>query len=291
MTRNMLLAFVVVVCNGNLTEMIQTRSHLSWWNEWFLYFERLWGRTLLHWSDAADEYGLTNNLECVIFRMKLNIVLRCRASWPKYAKHLEDVAMRSEKWNNIIDDTERIIQHDGTAYRFMYKPSTAENQRRTYSQYNKGPVAKASVHVQIGGWVGGDHLVVGACSDSDHIIKNKVLEQQEIFQNNDLVGEKVIPFTMTLDRGYHLDTQAFRCGKQTIRQPEFKKTGRRFTGRETLRSASCSNIRAGNERAVRKAKLSGFLKKGILPGEDLERFDDAFLAWTFQVNFMYKPNM
>lgn len=290
-TKTHMFMFISSVCNGDMSEMVSTTSHLKWFDEWFLYFETMWGRTLTRWEDVASEYELTNHNETKVFEHKLQKVLRCRNSWPKCMRHHEDVLMRSDKWKGIVGDDERVVQHDGTCIRLMYKPSTPDNQRLTWAKYYAGNVAKASVFVQLGGWMGGDHCGMGSISDSNHVLKNKILETQEKFQNEDRVGEHILPFTIFLDRGYHLNLQAYRCGGQIVRQPSFLKGNRRFYGREMLRSASVANIRSGNERAVRKAKLAGFIRKGLRAGESPRRLDDAFLAWTFQCNFMYQGNM
>lgn len=73
---------------------------------------------------------------------------------------------------------------------------------------------------------------------------------------NDLVNDRVVPFLNVLDRGYKLTLQARQCG-QEIRQPVFQHRGRRFTGIETLRSASCcavvspSSLRAQMRRIIK----------------------------------------
>lgn len=39
----LLLSFIVVVCNGNITMMMQQEKLLTWFEEWFLYFQWEWG--------------------------------------------------------------------------------------------------------------------------------------------------------------------------------------------------------------------------------------------------------
>jgi hypothetical protein len=39
-----LLSFAVVVCNGDLVQMMKKESSMTWFEEWFLYFQWEWGR-------------------------------------------------------------------------------------------------------------------------------------------------------------------------------------------------------------------------------------------------------
>jgi hypothetical protein len=54
-------------------------------------------------------------------------------------------------------------------------------------------------------------------------------------------------------------------------------------------SAAIAADRSGNERAVKRCKMSGYLKRGLHERQDINVFADVWLAWPFQVNFMYKP--
>ena len=89
------------------------------------------------------------------------------------------------------------------------------------------------------------------------------------------------------DKGYRsvLDARAF--GQRCL-QPDFAQSDSKFSGKETLHSACIAVIRSGNERAVKMAKMSWFLKRGgMVQGWPLDLLDDMWLAWGFQVNFMY----
>ena len=46
-----MLAYIVVICNGDSEKMFSSKSRLTWFEEWFLYFEALWGRTWTRWED------------------------------------------------------------------------------------------------------------------------------------------------------------------------------------------------------------------------------------------------
>jgi hypothetical protein len=85
-----------------------------------------------------------------------------------------------------------------------------------------------------------------------------------------------------------LGLAAWRNGHQLTLQPDFAKSDRKFQRKETLSSAQVAADRSGNERAVRLSKMSGYLKRGLSNNQSLERFDQAWLAWGFQINFMFQ---
>ena len=56
-----------------------------------------------------------------------------------------------------------------------------------------------------------------------------------------------------------------------------------------LRAASVAVTRSGNERAVKRAKLSWFIGRGMKHQcWDADFVCDVWEAWTFQINFMYE---
>jgi hypothetical protein len=74
--------------------------------------------------------------------------------------------------------------------------------------------------------------------------------------------------------------------KQTCMQPkfgkngeQFGKNGEQFKRNQTLHSAYVAVIRAGNERAVSRVKMSWLLKRGTVEQLwDMEMFADIWLA-------------
>ena len=74
--------------------------------------------------------------------------------------------------------------------------------------------------------------------------------------------------------------------KQLTAQPVFGKSDQQFKGLDTLFSASIAADRGGNERGVNVAKRPGYIKKGFLPGMNARMFNDVWLCWSFQANFM-----
>ena len=54
-----------------------------------------------------------------------------------------------------------------------------------------------------------------------------------------------------------------------------------------MQSASVASDRGGNERAVNVSKRRGVIKRGFKAGMDAKMFQDTWITWTFQSNFMY----
>ena len=165
-----MMAFIIVVCNADKQKILCTSSNLTWFEEWFFYFEFIWGRTLLRWEDAASvkEYGVSKFTLQTIFSSKLKMVLRCRRSWPKYARYHEDCELRKSRWEERYSGV-RLILWDNTNISMQYKPSDPQLQRITYSSYYSENCAKGGVFVQLCGWMGVHNLWVGASSDTLYI--------------------------------------------------------------------------------------------------------------------------
>ena len=63
----------------------------------------------------------------------------------------------------------------------------------------------------------------------------------------------------------------------------------KFKGIDAKFSGSVAADRSGNEREVNISKRSGFIKSGYKPQMDPQMFEDVWLTWLFQANFMYNP--
>ena len=94
-----MLSFVMVVCNGDITKMIETVSErLTWFEEWVYYFEAVWGRTHTRWGDLAAMFKISDRKTArEIFDAKCYLVLCCRSSWPLYVSHEHDKFLRKDK--------------------------------------------------------------------------------------------------------------------------------------------------------------------------------------------------
>ena len=283
---SLMLAFYVIMHNGDFDKLTKSMSKLTWFEEMCMCYEIMWGRSVSRWDDAVIKHGITTVKH--MFKRHLVKVLSCKKSWPAFATFNEDLLLRKEKWNEKHRSS-RITFWDNTNVSFLFQPTTALNQRITYSAYYAGNCAKGGVFIQLCGWMGVSHLWCGATSDSKYMEVTGMFDQQDKFSSHDLVGGKKIPFTNIFDKGYRVMLAAWQAGKQLIQQPTFATSDQKFTANETIRSASIATDRSGNERGVNVQKRSGFIKRGIKPSSCLKTMDDVWISWSFQSNFMFKP--
>ena len=68
--------------------------------EWYFFFEYMYGRTIVSWRAAADKYGPKTDYLLNAFRLKLNILRRSRDRWPTFVSYEEDKALRKPKWDH-----------------------------------------------------------------------------------------------------------------------------------------------------------------------------------------------
>jgi hypothetical protein len=92
-----LLGFIAVVCDGDIDEITSSSSNLTWFEEWFLFMEVIYGKTVPRWSDVSIKYDASDRTLRKIFIKKLNKVLSVRERWPRYATYNEDKTYRKEK--------------------------------------------------------------------------------------------------------------------------------------------------------------------------------------------------
>ncbi|HSN65142.1 MAG TPA: hypothetical protein VLS94_00795 [Fusibacter sp.] len=283
----MLLQYIVVVSNGSVDAMLSTNTSMSWFEEWYFFFEVIWGKTITRWTDAERIYKVSKKrLLNVVFTTKLAAVKEAVSRWPRFLSHKEDMELRSGKWTSRYNN-KRVIMWDNTNVNFYGKPTDAMLQRLTFSQYYNGNVAKGGVFLQLCGWLGGWELWSGAVSDTDYFDSSGILEFQKMFQEADESSK--VPFTNIVDKGYRSVLAAWRKGGQLLLQPFFAKSDRKFTSKEVLLSGAVASDRSANERAVKRLKLADMICKGIHPRQDLIKFSDVWIVWGFQCNFMFKP--
>ena len=249
----------------------------------------MWGRTLLRWEDAESVkgYDIAKGTLQKIFQNKLNMVNTCRESWPTYARYKEDHDLMRMEWKERYAGV-RLVMWDNTNVSMQYKPGDPHLQRLTYSSYYNENCAKGGVFMQLCGWMGVHNLWTGAASDSMYLNKSEILNIQDRFASSDLVDNVHIPFTDMLDKGYRSTVAAWYAGNQLVLQPNFKKSDMKFRGVETISSAGVATDRSANERGVKYSKSSGVIARGMCAKSDFKKFDDLWLAWGFQVNFMYE---
>jgi hypothetical protein len=290
-TESDMLSFIFMVCNGDINSIITSRtinSTLTWYEEWFVYFQKMWGRTLRRWHDMADKkdgYGIHTFTLSKIFDGKAAQVFCCRLSWPVFASFEEEDLFDSKEMNERYKD-HRLIFWDMTNV-VIPKPSDAEMQRLSHSKYYSCNCFKGGIGLQNCGWIITHNLWTGCVSDTDYQAKSGIFKKQDDFSEQDFVEEKKKPFTNIFDKGYRNRLIAWQSGEQITLQPAFAKSDEKFNRKDTLSSAIVASDRSSNERAVRMAKMSAYVKDGLSNHQSLERMHYAWLNWGFQVNFMY----
>ena len=133
------------------------------------------------------------------------------------------------------------------------------------------------------------HLCMGNSHDSFCIILAKTLEQQKVFQEH-CVDDGLIRHTMQIfDKGCRLSLEVEKLDQLCL-QPHFAKSDSQFSRHELLSSGAVAYLRSGNERNVKVMKRSRIIQQ-CMPSAifNLERLDDIWMAWGFQVNFMNEP--
>jgi len=123
--------------------------------------------------------------------------------------------------------------------------------------------------------------------DNDNI--DAVVDDQSPQSGIDLSKNIEPGFINIFDKGYRVSLLAAKQG-QTCLQSCFAKSDRQFERDQLLHNACVAHVRSGNERAVKIAKNSKIIGNGIPNNRfDLCLLDDIWMAWGFQVNFMYGP--
>lgn len=280
-----LLSFIIIVCNGDLELAGKKSTRMTWFEEWFFYFEVVWSG--MKWNTLEIQYKTAASSLRRVLDEKLDYVLRCKDSWPLYASHQEDKQFCDNRWNTKYPGI-RVIFWDGTNVNLRYKPSAAHAESLTYSMYYGTNCAKGGVGIQKCGYIVNRELWTAA-SDTYYQTECGVFSDQESFQNEDLIEGKVLPFLNVLDKGYRVTAHAFRAGGQLVQQPHFTNAMQDFSTEETLGTAEVASNRSGNERAVNRIKTSKYISNGIEKGGSFVRMNKVWLAYGFQVNFMFAP--
>ena len=74
-----MIKFIIIVCNGDFSLVKQTVSNqLTWFEEWFLYFEVVWLRTHTRWEDTCEIFKLNSQpIVRRVFDSKARLILNC----------------------------------------------------------------------------------------------------------------------------------------------------------------------------------------------------------------------
>jgi len=283
-----LLFYVAIVCGGNKNVMMCSHSYLSWFEEWFFYLEMVYGHSAIRWEEYSKRYHISIHVLRRAFKDKLAIVLQSRQQWPMFATNEEDILLRKSSWNDTFDPSkqQRVILHDSTDVRLL-KPSDPHLQRALFSRYYASCVAKGGIGLQLCGWTVTFELCTGAMDDTAYVKAVDIFGLQQAFAENDQSSPN--PFINIFDRGYRLVLEAQKKGGQWCIQPTYTQNHKKFDTQNVLHSAAVAATRSGNERSVRQVKVSWLIKRGTTyqPALSLETLSDIWLAWGYQINFMY----
>jgi hypothetical protein len=279
-----LLSYTVIVYGGDLDEMARTATDLTFLEEIVLVYEFTYARTHSRWKDWAVLYKADRRTLQKAIGYRLRKELDCRERWPMYASFDEDAKLRNATWNEYFDPREgpRVVMHDTTNIP-MPAPSAGDLNRALYNVYYNMCCAKGGIAVQLCNWVFGLPLVTGHCDDDQQIKYTMILELQKLFADNDPTSFE--SFLNVLDKGYHQLLKAKQHG-QLVLQPD--RADFLSSGDSVLRTGCVAVTRSGNERGVKRGKVSWFVNHGMkhkLMSVDL--LCDVWEAWTFRVNFMY----
>ena len=97
-----MLAFIVIVCNGDIETIARTNTTLTWYEEWFFYFEWMSHKSVSRWIDAEAVWNKCHKRLNVVFLEKLKIVRKCQELWPDYASFEEDKDLRHRYWDGKL---------------------------------------------------------------------------------------------------------------------------------------------------------------------------------------------
>ena len=92
-----------------------------------------------------------------------------------------------------------------------------------------------------------------------------------------------------MDKGCRCGLKARRTGKQKIHQPTFKRLDKLFSANDTIESKHTAINISDSKHAVNNEKHSGYVQQGLTKTSSVSRINDIWMAWGFQVNFMYQP--
>ena len=260
-----------------------------------MHLEFSYGESLHRWIDLASKSGYDVKTDAckLIVDKKLQIVIKCRNYWPMHCSIDEDIKFRKEIWNLHFppEKMQWLIFHDNANVR-LKELSDASQHKSTRSEYYKQCCAKGGDASQPCGWNRGLHLVTGACPDSLCISMVRMLEQQKVFQEHcSDANQPARKFLNIFDKGYRLSLEAAKLDQACL-QPHFAKSDSQFSRHELISSGAIAYLRSGNERNVKQMKRSRILRQGVASANfNLERLDNIWMAWGFQVNFMCRPCM
>jgi hypothetical protein len=120
-----MLCYIIIINKGNTEDIInqKTTNKMTWFEEYLFFFECLWGRWIVRWSDGSYQYGVSEKLLATVFDDKVQLVLRTRHVWGLFVTHHEDCLLRLPKWSDGEFHHQRLIMWDNTNVPLCFNPS------------------------------------------------------------------------------------------------------------------------------------------------------------------------
>jgi hypothetical protein len=160
-----ILSFIAIACQGDINTISTSSSELTWFEEWYLFFETNYGRTMLRWMDEKFKFNMScSTLRDVYDRKLEELIKNFRRQWPTYALLDKDKSYRKEFKREAYLGC-RVVMYDNTNIQ-MKQPSDSETHWVTYSLYYSGNVGKGAVFIQQCGWMGSHEIWTGGVSDT-----------------------------------------------------------------------------------------------------------------------------
>jgi hypothetical protein len=107
-----MLCYTIIINKGHSTDDIinhKTTNKMTWFEEWLFFFERLWGRSIVPWSDGCYCYGVSEKLLANVFDDKVRFVWRTRHIWGLFVAHNKDRLLRLSKGSDGEFKHQRLI--------------------------------------------------------------------------------------------------------------------------------------------------------------------------------------
>jgi len=104
-----LLAYVIVVCNGDFDRIRKKRTSLTWFEEWFLYFEWKYHATNLRQQDMEAAWGIDKRF--------INQAKDCKAALEMALLHGDQLNLQPPSSRSDIRFTGKQTIHSGAVAR------------------------------------------------------------------------------------------------------------------------------------------------------------------------------
>ena len=93
--RNTLLAYIVVICNGDFNRVRMRCTVLTWFEKWVMYFEWSYGQTNLRTNDLQQAWDINHKYINMVKDSKCALEVAAFKSWPQFPSYDKDLLLRS----------------------------------------------------------------------------------------------------------------------------------------------------------------------------------------------------